>query len=378
MHITTDKEKLSKTYLEDHLGSLDEQVDVDHCAAVEDLQLKTFGFRPVSRLPVLVTMRDDVAHKSVSHGGWPAFTFDHMWNDYGAMLLNELQTVYESVSVKDDKVFTIRPNLSQIVVPSLFGAEGSFSRKNEDSMPSVHIPPSKEELLERITGNIDFENHWTIVKYREVIEAWEELLVPFPRLKKTLHFCLPDLQGPFNLFFLLRGEEAYVELHTDPDFVHRVMEAVTETLIDITNYLASYLGQGDYGYYWNYVYPGKVRNVDDNSILISREQYKTFVHPYNKKLTQECGGGIHHYCGNGDHVIDFIIQMDEICGLNFGNPEKQDWEFVYNTALKNQVVLLWDRPLPANEFKKLDRGVIMKVIVSSLDEARKTVEEYKT
>lgn len=375
MIITAKEDKLTKSYIAKHLELLEEKINPDHVRTVTRKQLDVFNFKSVGRLPVLVTLRNDVAHSTSGHGEWPVFCFDQMWNDYGAMLLNELMPVYESVIIRDDKVFSVRPNLSQIVVPSLFGADAKFDKINEDSMPYVYNVPEKDNLIQVINKGVNFKNHWTIKKYCEVIDAWREILDPYPKLKEFVHFSLPDLQGPFNLYFLLRGQNAYTDLFDKPDFVHRVMEFITDTLIEITNYLAKYIGQLDYGYYWNYVYPGRIRNVDDNSTQISREHYLEFVHPYNVKLSKKCNGGIHHYCGKGDHILADIMSIPGNYGLNFGNPEMQDFNFVLKNALKYKVVLLWDREISAENFKKLNRGVIMKIVVPSLKVAKEKVEE---
>lgn len=377
MNITTDKEKLSSDYIAKHLSLLENLVDVEYVKQVEQKQLDVFSFKPVDRLPVLVSLRDDVAHLSLGSSEWPSFTFDHMWNDYGAMLLNELQPAYESATLKDDKVFTVRPNLSMIIVPSMFGAEATFFAMGPDSMPSVHKPPTKEKLLEILHRKIDIANHWAIIKYKEVIDCWRELLAPYDKLKEVVHFSLPDLQGPFNVYFMLRGADAYMDLYDSGDFAHELMKYITDVLIETTNHLSDCICRKDIAYYWNYIYPGRIRNVDDNSILISKEQYVEYILPYNQALLKECGGGIHHYCGQGDHVIDDIMAMDGNRGLNFGNPELQDFDTVLEKANANKVVLLWDKEIDCEKFRKLNQAVIMKIITTDMQKARDIIKRFK-
>lgn len=107
------KEKFPKNKVKTYLELLEQQIDIEHVRAVEQKQLSVFNFEKVDRLPILISTRDDVAHKTSNVIDWPGFTFNQMWNDYGAMLLNELRPVYESIRLKDDKVFTLRPNLSK-------------------------------------------------------------------------------------------------------------------------------------------------------------------------------------------------------------------------------------------------------------------------
>lgn len=367
---------LSEAELKKYLDVLEQKIDIEHIRNVEKRQLKVFGFEKTDRLPILISTRDDVGHKTAAGINWPEFSFGQMWKDYGAMLLNELRPVYESVLMKDDKVFTVRPNLSQIVVPSLFGATGVYPDDRIDSMPAVLSQLTHQHLSELNVDEIDYRSHWIINKYRDIINSWKEWLSDFPKLNESIHFSLPDLQGPFNLYFLLRGTEAYTDLIMEPGFTHKVMQKITSVLIDVTNYLSDFIDFSGVSYYWNYCYPGKIRNVDDNSIQLSADLYKEFVLPYNQMLAQQCDGGIHHYCGNGDHLLEQIISIKGHVGLNFGNPEMQDWDLVYNHALKHKLVLLYDKMILHDIYRELNQGVIMKAIVPSIDEGKRLLEAY--
>ncbi len=376
MRITTDKPAVSPAFVEERLEWLEKRVDPSHVEEVERRHEEVFRFSAVDRLPVLITMRDDVAHSTRDHGQWPSYTFDRMWDDYGAMLLNELQPVYESMIFHDDKVFTVRPNLSQIVIPSFFGAEGELISGSEDSMPSVSRRPTREELLSLAAHPPDIREHWAIKKYRGIIDCWRGLLRGHPALERAVHYSLPDLQGPFNVYCHLRGTEAYTDLYEEPGLVHAVMAVITQTLVEATRHLCRYIGEEGFGYHWNYKYPGTIRNVDDSAILISRAQYEEFVDPCNKKLARECGGGIHHYCGVGDHVLDLIMGTEGIHGLNFGNPEMQDWERVYKRGMEEGVALLWDRQIPPKTFSGYSAGIIMKIVVPDVETGRETAAAY--
>ncbi|MEN8192379.1 MAG: hypothetical protein ABFS12_06150 [Bacteroidota bacterium] len=369
-------DSISEDEVKRYLDILERQIDIEHIRSVEEKQLNVFNFEKVDRLPIIISTRDDVAHKTSNAIDWPGFPFGQMWNDYGAMLLNELRPVYESIKLKDDKVFSLRPNLSQIFVPSLFGVDASYPDDQLDSMPAVKSQLTFQHLKEINVNEIDFKKHWIIKKYCNIVDTWKELLSDFPKLKEVVHFSLPDLQGPFNLYFLLRGTEAYTDVILESDFTHDLMQKITSILIDVTNYLSDFIEYNGISYYWNYSYPGKIRNVDDNSIQISSDLYNEFVLPYNQMLAQQCSGGIHHYCGQGDHIIDQVLNIEGNVGLNFGNPEMQNWETIYEKAQKYKVVLLYDRVIPIEKFKELDRGVIMKIIVSSLEEGKRILENH--
>lgn len=369
-------DSISENEIKSYLDILEQQIDIKHIHDVERRQLSVFNFEKMDRLPILISTRDDVAHKTSSKIDWPSFPFGQMWNDYGAMLLNELRPVYESIKLKDDKVFTLRPNLSQLFVPSIFGADASYSDDQLDSMPSVNSKLTYQQLKAINTDEIDFNNHWIIIKYFEIIEVWKELLSEFPKLTEATHFSLPDLQGPFNLYFLLRGTDAYTDVILEPDFTYDLMQKITTVLINLTNFLSDFIGYNGVSYYWNYCYPGKIRNVDDSSIHVSANLYLDFIFPYNQMLAKQCDGGIHHYCGNGDHIIDQIMNIKGVQGLNFGNPEMQNWNNIYEKSQMQKIVLLFDNMIPIDIFKDLNQGVIMKIIVPSLEEGKRVIGEY--
>ena len=86
-------DSLSENKIKSYLELLEQQIDIEHIRTVEQKQLSVFNFEKVDRLPILISTRDDVAHKTSSNIEWPNFLFGQMWNDYGAMLLNERRPV---------------------------------------------------------------------------------------------------------------------------------------------------------------------------------------------------------------------------------------------------------------------------------------------
>ncbi len=362
--------------LEKYLTWLESKLDPDHLEEVEKLQLDTFDFKRTSRIPVLVSTRNDVAHLSHEKGDWPTYAFHEMWHDPAAMLLNELFPAYESAILRDDKVFSLRPNLSQLFIPGFFGATGTLSGKEMDDMPYLSHIPEWAEMEKILDKRFEIESSFMAEKYISIIEKWKEFLSPYSRLQRYTHFALPDLQGPFNVFFLLRGVNAYIDFFDNPDLIDRLLKEITDVIAKTVQYLAAYLGETEKGYCWNYGYPGLLRNVDDNSTLISREQYLRFVHPWNVQLTERCGGGIHHYCGEGSHIARDIMSIPGINGLNFGNPEMQNRDEVAKIARETRTVLLWDELIPPQDYKKISpEGYILKTIFTDLEEAESYMNE---
>lgn len=376
LNISDSGSRVDPLKLEEYLFWLEEHLDPAHREDVEKLQYDTFLFLKTDRIPVLISTRNDVAHLSNEKSEWPVYAFNEMWHDPAAMLLNELYPVYESILLKDDKVFTLRPNLSQFFIPGFFGAAGILAGNNLDDMPFINFVPGLEDIEKIIDSEIDIESSFMMEKFQSIIREWEIILAVYPKLSKWIHFALPDLQGPFNVYFLLRGVEAYIDFFDNPDLIDRLMNKITKVIGKTAKTMALFLGEEEKGYCWNYGYPGLLRNVDDNSTLISRDQYMRFVHPWNIRLTAMCGGGIHHYCGDGKHIAKDIMSIPGIRGLNFGNPEMQDWEFITKLSRETKTVLLWDQRIEPVDFKKLTpEGLILKVIVPDIEKGKEYIKE---
>lgn len=70
------------------------------------------------------------------------------------------------------------------------------------------------------------------------------------------------------------------------------------------------------------------------------------------------------------------MNIKGVKGLNFGNPEMQNWNNIYEKSQMQKIVLLFDNMIPIDIFKDLNQGVIMKIIVPSLEEGKRVIGEY--
>ena len=83
---------------------------------------------------------------------------------------------------------------------------------------------------------------------------------------------------------------------------------------------------------------GGIKLSEDTSTLLSKYQIEEFVTPYIKKTLHYFGGGYIHYCGSNPHLFESVMNEPLVYGLNFGNPEKHDMEYVLKKcAQKNKI-----------------------------------------
>lgn len=362
-----------------YLEKLEKLIDPKHQEKAEQLQYQAWKCEPLDHLPLIFQLKDDVGHKTYGVSDWPFFKWNDMAENWEWMLLGELRAIYDSALIKDDRVFTIRPNLGIVPIPSLFGYKNSFNSESHfDSMPHIKAPKeelSLEQYCEQGVPDIEGGLTDTIVS---IIQCWNELLSPYPNLSKFVHITLADNQGPFNIAFHLRGQNIYYDIMEKPELVHEFMVMITETYIAHSRYLKDFVNESvTDGYYWGYKMRGGVRIVDDNSILISGEQYKEFVNPYNIQAAKLFDGGMLHFCGLGKHIIDIIASNPYVYGLNFGNPEMQDLQKIIPLCRQNKICVLWDMKLDKEDYKQIETGFVIKESVRSIDEGKQNLEIYR-
>ena len=46
--------------------------------------------------------------------------------------------------------------------------------------------------------------------------------------------------------------------------------------------------------------------------------------PYIVRALEAFGGGFVHYCGRNDHLFQALLELDQVRGINLGNPEKHE------------------------------------------------------
>ena len=104
------------------------------------------------------------------------------------------------------------------------------------------------------------------------------------------------------------------------------MEFSTELYLAVIAHHKALLGEpDDVGYSFSYRIDGGGRASDDSAVMMSGKMYADFVKPYNARAYQTTQGGMLHFCGKGDQFYDHMLDTAGVTGINFGNPEMQDF-----------------------------------------------------
>ena len=136
--------------------------------------------------------------------------------------------------------------------------------------------------------------------------------------------------GPLDAAYKLRGAgEVCVDMLTDPDYYHDLMDFITTCLIRRMKAVREwrwerYPDSPDKGQFRR---PG-YGFADDAVVLLSPEQYREFVLPYHKRLVQEFsdGGRIGvHLCGDATRFFRFMRDHLNVYSFDTGFPVDHGW-----------------------------------------------------
>lgn len=272
-------------------------------------------------LPLLIFDSETPEISDLKH-----WTIKEQFFDKEKMLIEQLKSLIGVAKSHSDAQLSIRVNLGVGILPTIFGLQAVFTQ--EDQMPWFVGHLSKDEIAK--TGiPEDIKECGLIQKVIEYLYYFKSLL------PNEINIYCFDTQGPFDIAHLIRGHQIYTDFYDDPDFVHHLMRISTKIYIEGTKLFKNIMNEPlDSGYHGMlFMDKGGVRLCDDSSINLSPSLFSEFVMPYIKEALAPFGGGWVHFCGDGNHLIDLYLEIEEVRGLNFGNPEKYDYEITIRKIL---------------------------------------------
>ena len=81
---------------------------------------------------------------------------------------------------------------------------------------------------------------------------------------------------------------------------------------------------------------------EDSLVNISGELYREFGLAHDQKVLDAFGGGGVHYCGRGDHFIEYVSDLRGLYAVNLGQPECNDMGKIYTHTVDKGIQLQLD------------------------------------
>ncbi|HOK56026.1 MAG TPA: hypothetical protein PKV21_05855 [bacterium] len=274
---------------------------------------------------------------------YPDFNMKESFYDPEKMLYMQLKGIVNIVSSYSDACPSVRFNFGTGFIPSIFGLESEIF---EDKMPWLKKHLSKEEI-KRLKFD-DFEN----IEEMGLMKKIPVYLKTYKKyLSKNIKIYLPDTQGPFDIAHLIRGDEIFTDIYDDFEFFKYILEISTYIYIKATEKLKNLIGENITESYHSgsyYIKNGGIRICEDSTTLVSPKHLEVIL-TYTQKCLKYFGGGWIHFCGKAEHLFDLVIEIPEVSSINFGNPEKYDFKYVFKKLNEKNKVYLGSIPREKDE-----------------------------
>ena len=298
------------------------------------------GIEP-DHLPLLLSDSEVPELAVFSH-----YTLKEQFFDKEKMLAEQLKGLVGIAKANSDAQLSVRANLGVGVVATVFGLKPVFPQ--EDQMPWFLENPPKEMIAYRVSRIANAKTEGLIPTAVEYIEYFRR------RLPENIKLYCYDTQGPFDLAHLIRGSQIYTDVFDDPEFVRRILEISTELYIRATKVYKEAVSEPLHSGFHTALFMenGGVRMCDDSSINLSPKLFREFSLPYISKALAPFSGGWVHFCGNANHLFDMYMEVKEIRGINFGNPEKYDYAAVMEKLISKGKFYFGTWPMQRGESLK--------------------------
>lgn len=262
------------------------------------------------------------------------YNFKEQFYDKQKMLFEQLFYLLSTARSRSDSQLSVNVKMGAGFLPSILGLKQKIFVEKD---PWLRERLSKEEISKlepEEINNIDKKGF--MPRVLDYIDYFKTMLGG----KASVYISYT--WGPFSLAHLIRGDEIFTDLYDDPKFVHHLMEISTCLYVKSLRLLKKATGEkANCGYHDNfYMGTSGVWSNEDTAVLLSPSHLEEFVFPYLRKAYKPFGGAVVHFCGKADYLLDPLLDLPEIKGLNLGEPHLQKLtytEIMHKLLYKNRI-----------------------------------------
>ena len=252
----------------------------------------------------------------------PDYDLEEIHYDIEKMFVAGLKGALPVALAEGDAVPSMRANVGVGCVNTLLGG-----------LRQTFFPDKMPWLLEHLTAEemnrLQFEDMEESPEFRFGMECMRFMK---EKLEGTGIEVFPiDIQGPVDLAHLWLGNEFFYLLYDEPETAHHALDLAVKCDTYAFEKCLDIIKPGDYVCHYNsLVLPADkpIKISEDTSTLLSKSHIEEFMIPYTTRLFDRFGGGYIHYCGDNRHLLPVTEHFEKSIGLNFGNPERHDFNEV--------------------------------------------------
>lgn len=280
----------------------------------KELLQRIWNLEPVERPAIIV---------EESIGYRPSFLDTHIpLDDYHTQYQRAIEE-YESLRQdRDDNVPALMTAMGTFVMPTVFGAQ---IRSFPDGRRYIHAPVIRDAQ--------DVDSIRPLAMEETILGQQIRLLESFAqKTGGNVPVRMPDLQNPLGIAEMLwETESFYAALAEEPEQVHRLLEMITEVLIDsihrIRNVCRNFVPVT-----WPFIWAPADKGVhlsDDTMSMISPAMYEEYGVRYNNHVSREFGGIYLHSCTTNRRYFESIMKNENLRSINFAAQYSSDMTEIF-------------------------------------------------
>lgn len=373
--------------LERLLKLLEDHIDLEHCLEVDERYRMALQYNDVDRPPLVI--QPEFGKILELPSPWKEFkrySYRESFERPSAMLQNMLlNRVVLGVLLQDDNPMAIRNDHGTIQIASALGGKWGMYEDNYPWVDHFDLIQDIEEILDG--GLPETINDRGILPHSfETLRFYDKKLKEYPNCKKAIQISLPDLQGPVDTAEQLWGSDIYYAFYENPELFNRLLSRVVGTMLLVEKEFRKYTHdrlEPDFNTQHGYVIPGRIMIRNDSSIMVSPEMYTEFIRSHDERVLREVGSGSIHFCGNGQHLVEKMLEIPYLRGLDFGQPEYMDIQYIYGLCRERKAAITNLNPsrediVSGKAVEDFPTGVVFVYHTSSFDDAMEVVNIYKS
>lgn len=274
---------------------------------------------------------------------WPHIMVNDAIEDIDLMILQQLEMCSNILKKGSGEILNFRCNFGTGIIPSLFGAEIFEVEYNLDTLPCCRaLPNGKESIKEIVENGMPDLNTALGKKVFDVANRFLEVCKDYPNISKYVVMYVPDTQGPLAISEILWGSDLYMDIFDSPELVHNMMDLAVDTFVAFTKKWYDLVPPitSKHGVDWGLLHKGHVLIRNDAAMNISPDMYDSYVKMYDQKILDEFNGGVIHFCGRGDHYIQFFHEMDGVHAINMSQPECNNMAIIYENTVDKDIQII--------------------------------------
>ena len=231
-------------------------------------------------------------------------------------LILQLHSIAKHGEIYDDEYYpALTPGVRQVVLPSYFGC---IEEHASDSVKVKSIISEPEDVY--TLPEVGFTKESAGGEMLEKIRYWRE------KTNGRIAFYIADMQGPFSVASQVYGiEEFLFSCYENPEEVHHLINKCTDVFIKFMDEMFNIVGEDLVTIHsLPCLYLSQEKGIafsEDLVAVISPGIVKEFINPYAERIAKKYKGIVIHTCGAMNYVIDALMEIPGLIGVNFSTCE---------------------------------------------------------